>query len=89
MALQSAAFSPDFGHNQGGQRSGDDVGQQDILELDDAILERQLALLEALDQHPVGHMPESVSVSMAALRSECSWRLVASSRAESWLPVPW
>lgn len=34
----------------------DDVGQKDIFELDDPVLERQLALLEALDEHPVGHM---------------------------------
>ena len=36
--------------------SGNDIGQEDIFELNDAILERQLSLFEALDQHAIGNM---------------------------------
>jgi len=36
--------------------SGDDIGQKNILQLGDAILERQLALFEALNEHAIGHM---------------------------------
>src|SRR5688572_29694161 len=36
--------------------SSDDVGDQQIFELNDAVLERQFALLEPLDQHAVAEM---------------------------------
>ena len=45
-----------------GQSSGDDVGQEDVLELDDAVLEQELALLEALDEHLVGEAGGGQSV---------------------------
>ena len=35
-------------------RSGDDVGEQNILQLHNAVLERQLALLHPLNEHLVG-----------------------------------
>ena len=34
--------------------SGNNIGQQDVLELDDAVLETELPLFHALDEHLVG-----------------------------------
>jgi hypothetical protein len=55
---QLAPQSPELAENPALLKagSGDDVRQKNILELHDAILERQLALLKALNEHAVGEL---------------------------------
>ncbi len=53
---QSAALAQLPPYIKAAKASGDDIGQQDILKLHDTIFERELTLLQPLQQHAVGNM---------------------------------